>query len=93
MFLPSKRVGYLFFYLNPALQKMRKKLFILYQYVIAKYVSRSTYRLSEAIFFIFCALRDWKFYRICFVINGLKYANTSAPLMPYISGKLANCRI
>ncbi len=38
-------------------------------------------------------MRDWHVYRICIVINGLKYVNTSTPLMPRISGKLANCRI
>gem|GEM_PF-6343449 len=55
------------------------------------------YHLSSALqkmnFCIFFALRDWKFHRSCFVINGLKYANMSAPLMHRISDKLANCRI
>ena len=44
-------------------------------------------------FLHFLALLDWQFYRICFVIKVLKYAYTSASLMPRISGKIANCRI
>ncbi len=51
------------------------------------------HRFGEMFFFIFFALRDERFYRICLVINGLKYINTSAPLMPRIFVKLVNCRI
>ena len=50
--------------------------------------SKSPHHSGEMIFFISFAQKNEQFYRICFVITGLKYANTSAPLMPRIFGML-----
>ncbi len=74
--------------------KMKKKIFFCR---ISEFYERNRFfRLTDRVkdFFLhFLALRDWQFHRICFVIKGLKYSYTSAPLMPRISGKIANCRI
>mgnify|MGYP001824378247 CR=1 FL=1 len=45
------------------------------------------------IFRIFATLRDWQFYRTCFVTEALEDINTPAAPVPRISGKLANRKI
>ncbi len=73
---------------------MKKKIF--FCRISGFYERDRFFRLTDLVkdFFLhFLARRDWQFYRICFVIKGLKYSYTSAPLMSRISGKIANCRI
>ena len=50
-------------------------------------------KLAKCSFYDIITLRDWQFYRICFVTEALEYINTPAAPMPRISGKLANCKL